>query len=92
MNTVARTLRDVFLVGCVATEKEVQDSSYQCIKYVLTPSGELEATLALICDKWSRSDASTDAIAHHIDNNPNFLEPIMMREFDLVAKVAGSNW
>lgn len=51
----------------------------------LVAAGMLDSTMALNFDKWSCFDAFMDAIAHRITNNPKFMEPIMMREFERVA-------
>lgn len=54
-STVEKTLRDKILDGCEVEEDEVQESSYQFIKYVLAhldlvATGTLDSILALNVD------------------------------------------
>lgn len=92
--TVEETLRDVYLDGYKAAGEGSQDSSNQFIKDVLShlvATGNLDAILVPIFDKWSHSDAILDVVAHRIASNPMFLKPIMRRELYSAAEAAESD-
>lgn len=63
----------MFLDSFGLAEEGVLDLSYQFIKYMLTHlvvGGSIDSILPLNFDKWSRSDAFMNAIAHRIASSP----------------------
>lgn len=91
--TVEKSIRDIFLNGYELSEKRVQNTSYQFIKYFLknlVAVGTMDPILALDGDKRSQSGAFMDAVSHHIAENPKFQKPVMVKELTCTADTARS--
>lgn len=70
--TIEETFTGIFLDAYEAAEEELQESSFQCIKYVpphLVEVGTLDSIQVLNFCKLSRSDTFMDAIAHRTASN-----------------------